>query len=72
LLHVLPIKGENLSREFGRDAFHFVNCANALDHFEDPRRSFLEMIRVYKSGGIVWIISIEREGEWEVYAGLHQ
>ncbi len=70
--HVLPIKGENLSRDFGQDAFHFVNCANALDHFEDPARSFQEMIRVCKPGGIVRIISIENEGEREAYTGLHQ
>jgi ubiquinone/menaquinone biosynthesis C-methylase UbiE len=69
---VLAIKGEELSLAFGHDAFHFVNCANALDHFEDPARSFLEMVRVCKPGGIVRIISIENEGEREAYAGLHQ
>jgi SAM-dependent methyltransferase len=69
---VRTVKGEDLSREFGADAFHFVNCANALDHFEDPARSFLEMLRVCKPGGIVQIISIENEGEREAYGGLHQ
>jgi len=70
--HVQATKGEDLSHEFGREAFHFVNCANALDHFEEPARSFLEMLRVCKPGGIVRIISIEDEGEREAYAGLHQ
>ena len=69
---VRAVKGEDLSRDLGREVFHFVNCANALDHFEDPVQSFLEMLRVCKPGGIVRIISIEDEGEREAYAGLHQ
>jgi SAM-dependent methyltransferase len=69
---IRSMKGEDLSRALGRDVFHFVNCANALDHFEDPARSFVEMVRVCKPGGIVRIISIENEGQREDYIGLHQ
>ena len=66
------VKGEELSRELGRGVFHMVNCANALDHFENPALALGEMILVCKAGGLVRIISIENEGEREEYEGLHQ
>jgi len=65
------VKAEDLSRAFGREAFHFVECSNALDHCENPARGFNEMIAVCKAGGLVRIVSFENEGEWERYQGLH-
>jgi ubiquinone/menaquinone biosynthesis C-methylase UbiE len=69
---IRSVPGEGLSGVFGKDAFHLVNCANALDHFADPARAFLEMMIVCKPGGIVWIVAKENEGEDQEYNGLHQ
>ena len=69
---VRAIAGEELSAALGINAFHMVHCGNALDHFADPGRAFLEMVAVCKPGGLVRIISIENEGERENYQGLHQ
>lgn len=69
---IVPGVGERLAAQFGLDAFHLVHIANALDHCEDPARTFVEMYRVCRPGGQIWIVSIENEGEREGYAGLHQ
>jgi hypothetical protein len=42
------VSAEQLSAFFGRDVFHWVNCANALDHFADPAAAFREMLTVCK------------------------
>lgn len=72
LPRIRNVKGEDLVSEFGEAAFNVVHCANALDHFEDPARSFTSMYRVCKPGGAVVVISVENEGERERYQGLHQ
>ena len=64
--------GERLVEQHGLDAFHLVHIANALDHCEDPALALVEMYRVCRVGGQVWIVSIENEGERERYGGLHQ
>jgi 2-polyprenyl-3-methyl-5-hydroxy-6-metoxy-1,4-benzoquinol methylase len=69
---ITPARGEELSQSFGHDAFHWVNCANALDHFADPHLAFVNMMAVCKPGGVVTLISIENEGQRENYQGLHQ
>jgi SAM-dependent methyltransferase len=69
---IKAVSGEQLSAFFGRDVFHWVNCANALDHFADPATAFREMLIVCKGGGVVTITSNENEGEREAYNGLHQ
>jgi SAM-dependent methyltransferase len=69
---VVQVKGEHLSQHFGCDSFHWVHCANALDHFDSPAVAFAEMLKICKPMGYVNIVSIENEGERENYGGLHQ
>jgi SAM-dependent methyltransferase len=69
---IVPGVGERLTEQHGLEAFHLVHIANALDHCEDPARAFVEMCRVCRVGGQVWVVSIENEGERERYSGLHQ
>ncbi|BBF93791.1 class I SAM-dependent methyltransferase [Blastochloris tepida] len=69
---IFPVKGEDLESNFGRNAFDLVNCANALDHFEDPALAFVNMYNVCAEGGVITVLSIENEGEREGYRGLHQ
>jgi SAM-dependent methyltransferase len=66
------VRGEELVKTFGEEAFHHVNCANALDHCENPHLVFLQMLQVCKKGGIVSVVSFENEGEREQYHGFHQ
>lgn len=66
------VKGEDLVSAFGSNSFDIVHCANALDHFEDPAKSFKNMYEVCRPGGAVVVISVENEGERENYQGLHQ
>ncbi len=72
LPEIKRVKGEDLLAAFGPQSFDIVHCANALDHFEDPARSFENMLAVCKPRGAVVIISVENEGERENYQGLHQ
>jgi SAM-dependent methyltransferase len=69
---IVPGVGERLFERFGAGAFHLVHIANALDHCEDPATALVEMFQVCRTGGRIWVISIENEGEREGYAGLHQ
>jgi hypothetical protein len=69
---IQTVRGEMLSQVFGHNTFHMVNCANALDHFCDPRASFIEMLSVCRVGGIVTLVSVENEGRRQDYHGLHQ
>jgi SAM-dependent methyltransferase len=72
LPRIRKVKGEDLVAQFGVRAFDIVHCANALDHFEDPARSFENMYQTCRPGGALVIISVENEGEREKYQGLHQ
>jgi SAM-dependent methyltransferase len=72
LPRIRAIRGEDLETTFGRQSFHAVNCANALDHFDDPRLAFINFYEVCKIGGVIHLVSYENEGVREGYSGLHQ
>jgi ubiquinone/menaquinone biosynthesis C-methylase UbiE len=68
---IRPVKAEELSRVFGRETFHLVQCANALDHCEKPAKAFAEMVAVCRPGGLLRVVSFENEGQVQGYHGLH-
>jgi len=68
---IRPVKAEELSRAFGLESFHLVQCANALDHCEEPAKVFAEMVAVCRPGGVLRIVSFENEGQVQGYHGLH-
>jgi SAM-dependent methyltransferase len=72
LARIEPIKGEDLTEHFGVGTFDIVNCANALDHFDNPAIAFRNMYDLCRPGGVFHLLSIENEGEREQYQGLHQ
>lgn len=61
---------EHLS--YGDNTFDIVHCVNALDHTNNPHAAVLEMMRVCKPGGFVYLRHIKNEGENEEYSGFHQ
>lgn len=40
---------------FPDNSFHHIISTNALDHFRDPRAALLEMLRVLRVGGTLWL-----------------
>lgn len=71
---VLPRKGtaEELSAIFGDEVFDLVYSENALDHTQSPTHAFTSMVRVLKTGGLVMVKLIIREGSMEGWLGLHK
>lgn len=69
---IRQIRGEDLVDAFGEETFDHVSCSNALDHCEDPKRTFDQMVSVCRPGGLITILSVENEGENQTYGGLHQ
>jgi len=53
-------------------SFDIVHCSNALDHTPDPIRAVLEMVRVCRPGGWVYLRHIRNVGLKERYHGPHQ
>ena len=64
--------GENLSKIFAKNSFDIVWIHNALDHCQDPRKVFCEMVRVLKPRGYFYYQGWSREGTAERWFGLHQ
>lgn len=64
--------GEDLSTEFGLEAFDLVIAINSLDHAEDPVQIFEQMYSVCKPGGFLVLSHFENEAKNEGYRGLHQ
>ena len=51
--------------------FDVVFSQNALDHAFDPVRSVFNLLQVLKEDGLMVLIHMENEGEFENYSGLH-
>lgn len=57
---------------YENDSFDVVFCANALDHSQCPQQAIMEMIRICKPKGWVYLKHLPHEGKWCGYTGLHQ
>lgn len=64
--------GENLAEFFEANSFDAVCMRNALDHSYNPMLIILQMMRVIKVGGAIFLSHFENEAENENYIGLHQ
>lgn len=49
---------------FSGGSFDFIFSGNAFEHFYDPKKSILEMIRVTKPGGYIIIVAPNLEVPW--------
>jgi SAM-dependent methyltransferase len=63
---------EDLSSYIAEDSFDIVHCCNALDHSADPVRGLIEMLRVLKKNGAVYLKHHINEAQTENYQGFHQ
>ena len=69
---LIPVGKVDMSdMPYADETFDIVHCGNALDHSEDPRAAILEMVRVCKRGGWVYLRHIAREAERLNYKGMH-
>lgn len=55
---------------FPDSSFDFVFSGNAFEHFYDPRRGILEMIRVINPGGYVILVAPNLEVPWAKINGV--
>jgi len=55
------IKGFSEKLPFKNESFDFVICRDSIHHFRDPLKSFKEMYRVTKKGGIIYVLDLGRD-----------
>ncbi len=72
LVRTEPVEAETLTRHLPADHFDLAYARNCLDHAYDPVESIVQMLRVTRPGGRVFLEHAENEGEHERYQGLHQ
>jgi len=65
-------KAENLSEKFPENTFDLVYARNSIDHCFSPEKAILEMLKVVKTGGYVFLEHWANEAENENYKGFHQ
>jgi len=65
-------EAESLSQEFPPFSFDFVHARNCLDHSFDPVLAINEMVKVIKTGCVVYLNHFVNEGRNERYQGLHR
>jgi len=67
-----PIEKQDMTKLTYKDnTFDIVHCSNALDHCYYPRKAILEMLRVCKPKGWVYLKHVHHEGKRRAYRGLH-
>lgn len=71
-INFIKIDGERLTEKIKPNTFDIVHCNNALDHCYNPLKAVEEMIKVVKSGGVVYTGHQINEAEAANYGGLHQ
>lgn len=70
---VVPIERQDLSNlTYADNSFDIVHCSNALDHCRDPKACLIEMARVCKPNGLVYLRHMKDVGRCSRYHGLHQ
>jgi ubiquinone/menaquinone biosynthesis C-methylase UbiE len=68
-----PVEYQDMTNlTYEDNAFDIVHCRNALDHCLDPIKAIMEMVRVCKQGGWIYLSHFTREGKKHRYNGLHQ
>jgi SAM-dependent methyltransferase len=73
LVPEIQVARQDMGRlEYDDGSFDIVHCANALDHSADPRAAVLEMARVCRPGGVVYLVHIRDQARCAHYGGLHQ
>jgi SAM-dependent methyltransferase len=68
----IPVEKQDMSSlTYTNDFFDIIVCINALDHCFDPYKAILEMIRVCKIGGWIYLKHFIDNAEYERYSGFH-
>jgi SAM-dependent methyltransferase len=69
---VIPVEKQDMENLTYPDRFFdIVHCVNALDHSADPLKALLEMYRVTKPGGWIYLRHHSDNAERRRYNGLH-
>ena len=62
-------KGDILKLPFKEEAFDFITCLGVIEHFERPQVPLLELYRLLKPGGVLFL-DTPNHGAWEYYNRL--
>lgn len=70
---VIPIEKQDMEAlTYEDESFDIVNCINALDHAVNPDIALLEMLRIVRPGGWIYLRHRVDTGLVQKYNGLHQ
>lgn len=71
---IKPIKGtgEEILKLFDKECFHIVFSQNAIDHIVSPKKCILNMYKVLKKRGVLYLCGHVKEGTNQGWLGLHQ
>jgi len=72
ILPLVPVEKQDMEHlTYSENFFDIVHCTNALDHCTDPEKAILEMYRVCKPGGWIYLRHYAHVGKHQNYCGLH-
>jgi ubiquinone/menaquinone biosynthesis C-methylase UbiE len=69
---LFPIEKQNMEAlTYADNSFDIVHCVNALDHVENPDKAILEMYRICKSGGWIYMRHYFNTADKQKFRGMH-
>ena len=69
---LFPIEQKNMEdTDYPNDFFDIVHSVNALDHVENPDKAILEMYRVCKPGGWIYLRDYFNTADKQKFRGMH-
>lgn len=72
IIPFIKIEMQNMEElTYSDNYFDIVHCINSLDHVENVERALLEMYRVCKPGGMIYLRHYLNQGESHRYTGFH-
>lgn len=66
------VEGERLTAHYKNMKFDLVTAFNCLDHSENPFDIILEMCKLVKSNGVIFLCHNQNEAKNQNYGGLHR
>jgi len=72
IVPIIPIEKQNMEDlPYPDNLYDIVHCTNALDHTPDPFAALIEMQRICKPGGWIYLRHYAHVGKHQNYCGLH-
>jgi len=69
---IIPVERQDMTElTYDDNQFDIVHCVNAIDHCYNPMEALLEMYRVCKPGGWIYLCHYVDNAKYENYSGFH-